>query len=124
MTSDKPQIDTIVVPARRPRFEDLFMGKSVWRAVPISKDKRDQLKYIAAYVTKPESKITHYAEVARCRENDKLGEEHKAIVEFQGLAKPIGPIPRLKGSKNNIRSSRYTTFEKLSRARNIDDLFK
>src|SRR5580693_849654 len=67
-------LDTIVVPAQQDGFDEVFIGENCWYAIRISGGMLSKIKYVAAYRTQPESKVTHYAPVARI---EPYGEEGK-----------------------------------------------
>lgn len=79
-----------------------------------------KIKFIAAYRTQPESKVTHYAPVARI---EPYGEEGKYKLIFSEHAKPVGPIPFADAPQGSMQGPRYTTLEKLLKARKLTDLF-
>lgn len=116
-------IDTIVVPARRKGFEEVFLGENCWHHVRISKSMIDRIKYVAAYQTAPTSAITHYAEVSKI---ERYKDTDKFIIYFKAQAQKIGPlnlVPKPKGKMTAPQASRYTTFEKLKSAKSLDDVF-
>ncbi len=119
-STDKGQPDTIVVPAQEEGFEETFLGEDCWYAIRISGGMLSKIKFIAAYRTQPESKITHYAPVARI---EPYGEEGKYKLIFSEHAKPVGPIPFGDAPKGSMQSPRYTTLQKLLKARKLTDLF-
>ena len=83
--------DTIIVPAKKDGFEEVFLGEDCWYAVRISGGMLDKIKHIAAYQTQPVSAITHYAPVSRI---EPYGESGKYKLVFSESAKPIGdPSP-------------------------------
>ena len=53
------ELDTIVVPANKEGFNEVFLGKNQWYAIRISSSMIDRIKYIAGYQTTPISAITH-----------------------------------------------------------------
>ena len=112
--------DTVVVPAQQDGFEEVFLGDNSWDAIRISGGMLPKIKYIAAYRTQPESKVTHYAPVARI---EPYGEQGKYKLIFAEPAKPIGPIPFADAPQGSMQSPRYTTFEKLKKAKKLMDLF-
>jgi hypothetical protein len=112
--------DTVVVPAQQDGFEKVFLGDNSWDAIRISGGMLPKIKYIAAYRTQPESKVTHYAPVARI---EPYGEQGKYRLIFAEPAKPIGPIPFADAPQGSMQSPRYTTFEKLMKAKKLTDLF-
>jgi hypothetical protein len=118
---DIEALDTIVVPARKEGFERSFVGKNYWFDVRMSSVMVERLKYIAAYQTAPISAITHYAEIARI---EKSRESAKYTLYFQDPAKPIGPIRQSKQRKVIPQAPRYTTLDRLLKAKTMDQVFE
>lgn len=112
--------DTVIVPAQREGFEKVFLGEDCWYAIRISGGMLSKIKFIAAYRTLPESRITHYAPVARI---EPYGEEGKYKLIFAEPAKPIGPILFADAPQGSMQGPRYTSFEKLLKAKKLTDLF-
>ncbi len=112
--------DTVVVPAQKDGFEKVFLGENCWRSIRIGGGMLTRIKYIAGYQTQPISAITHYAEVDRI---EPFGEGGKYKLLFKGNAQAIGPIPFADAPQGTMQGSRYTTFEKLLRAKKLTDLF-
>jgi hypothetical protein len=113
-------LDTIVVPAQQEGFDEVFLGENCWYAIRISGGMLSKIKYIAAYRTQPESKVTHYAPVARI---EPYGEEGKFKLFFAEPAKPVGPIPFGDAPQGSMQGPRYTSFDKLTKAQKLTDLF-
>ncbi len=115
------ELDTIVVPANEEGFNEVFLGKNQWYAIRVSSSMIDRIKYIAGYQTTPISAITHYAEVSKI---EKYKDTSKYIVYFKDSAKDIGPI-KLTTGKSGIapQAPRYTTYEKLIKAKKLEDIF-
>jgi len=114
-------LDTIVVPANEDGFNEVFLGQNCWYSIRISSAMIDRIKYIAGYQTAPISAITYYAEVQNIERYKDTG---RYIVYFKDKAKPIGPI-NIPDDKRNLapQSSRYTTIERLMKARTLKDIF-
>ncbi len=112
--------NTIVVPAQPDGFEKVFIGQNCWYAIRISGGMLPKIKYIAAYRTQPEMKVTHYAPVASI---EPYGEEGKYKLIFGEPAKPIGPIPFADAPQGSMQSPRYTTLDRLMKAKKLMDLF-
>ncbi|WP_157667334.1 hypothetical protein [Roseovarius mucosus] len=113
--------DTLVVPARPQGFQDVFLGQRKWTNIRLHKDKVQNIVYLAAYVTKPVSAITHYAEVERIENSEKEG---RYTIYFKGSPveiKHIG-IPKMFGI--GLQGPRYTTIEKLLAAHDLNSVFK
>jgi hypothetical protein len=118
--AERLQLDTVIVPAQQEGFEQVFLGENCWYAIRISGGMLPKIKYIAAYRTQPESKITHYAPVASI---EPYGEEGKYKLNFSEPAKSIGPIPFADAPSGSMQGPRYTSLSKLQTATKLTDLF-
>ena len=113
--------DTIVVPAKKEGFEQVFINENCWYAIRISGGMLDKIKYIASYQTKPVSAITHYAPVEKI---EPYGENNKYKVIFSQPAQLIeNPIPFGNATSGSMQGSRYTNFSKLMAAKTLSDIF-
>lgn len=118
---DYDKWDTIVVPARREGFQKVFKGENAWYAIRMSAAMQDRIKYIAAYQVYPICAITHIAEVKSIK---KYQNTDKYIVRFKGEAKEIKSIKLTKENPSIApQAPRYTIFEKLMKAKTMDDVF-
>jgi hypothetical protein len=115
----KGQPDTIIVPAQKDGFEKVFVGENSWWAIRIGGGMLSKIKYIAAYQSQPISAITHVAPVARI---EPYGDSGKYKLIFSESAKPIGPIPFGNAPLGTMQGPRYTTYEKLQKAKTVMDL--
>lgn len=113
--------DTIVVPAQKEGFEEVFLGEDCWYAIRISGGMLHKIKYIAAYQSQPISAITHAAPVDRI---EPYGDGGKYKVVFSEKAKPIGPIPFGDAPLGSMQGPRYTSYERLKSVRSVTDLFE
>jgi len=114
-------VDTIIVPAQEEGFNDVFLGENRWHEIRINTSMIPRIKYIAAYETAPNSYIRYYAEVASIEPWKDSG---KYVVNFKGSPEEITPIKLVKNGKVKApQSSRYTTFDKLIKAKNLDEVF-
>lgn len=117
---DDSEKNTIVVPAQKGGFEEVFLGENAWYAIRISGGMLDKIKYIASYQTAPISAITYYAEV---KSIETYGEEGKYKVNFKGNAtKLVSPI-KLGVGAMGLQSSRYTNIKKLLAAKIVSEAF-
>ena len=80
----------------------------------------EKIKYIAAYQSQPVSAITHYAPVDRI---EPYGEGGKYKVIFSTPAQKLGPIQFGDAPSGAMQGPRYTTFDKLTHAKMLKDLF-
>ena len=112
--------DTIIVPARKEGFDEVFLGQDCWYAIRISGGMLDKIKYIAGYQSRPVSAITHYAPVSRI---ESYGEAGKYKVIFSEKAKKVGPIPYDDAPTGTMQGPRYTSISKLKTATKLTDLF-
>lgn len=118
---DPDDLDTIVVPANKEGFDDVFLGENCWYSIRIGSKMTEQLKYIAAYQTKPISAITHIAEIAAI---EQFEDTNKYLVRFSGPAKAITNIPLGSSKKGSApQAPRYTTYKKLTEAKTLSEVF-
>jgi hypothetical protein len=113
------ELDTVIVPAQKEGFEQVFLGEDCWYAIRISGGMLGKIKYIAGYQTQPISAITHVAPVASI---EPYGEDGKYKLVFSEKAKPITPIPYGDAPSGAMQGPRYTSFAKLQTAKKLADL--
>lgn len=120
-TIDPSEINTIVVPAQDEGFQEVFIKQNCWYAIRIHSSMLSKIKYIAAYRVAPESAITHIAEVRSIKQ---WQESNKYILQFTEPAKEIGPIKLVpKSTVRAPQNSRYTSYDKLLKAKTLDEVF-
>jgi hypothetical protein len=115
------ELDTIVVPAQAEGFQSEFIENNCWYSIRISSSMLNRIKYIAAYQVAPISAITHVAEEAKI---EKYKDTNKYIVYFKDPAKEISHVlldTKKKGTAP--QAPRYTTYEKLMKAKVLSDVF-
>lgn len=120
---DPSEFDTVVVPAQEEGFQETFIGENRWYEIRMHSSMIPRIKYIAAYRTAPESAITH---VAKVKDIARWKNGAKYILNFSEPAKPIGPIrlvPKPNGIVKAPQSPRYTSYERLMRAKTLDEAF-
>jgi hypothetical protein len=116
----KPPLDAIIVPAKPEGFKEVFLGQDCWYQIRIAASMFDKIKWIAAYVGKPISAITHLAPVKHI---EPYGEEGKYRVVFIERAYAIGPIPLADAPKGSMQRPRYCNYQKLIVAKKFRDIF-
>ncbi len=114
------QNDTVVVPAQKDGFDQVFLGENCWYAIRISGGMLPKIKWIAAYQTQPISAITHIAKVSHI---EPYGEGGKYKLIFDGKAEKITPIPLKDAPRGSIQGPRYTIKSKLLKAKKVADAF-
>lgn len=118
---DVSEFDTIVVPAREDGFQETFLGEERWYAIRIHASMIPQIKYIAAYRVAPVSAITHWALV---KDIEPWVDTGKFVVNFVEAAREIGPIHLIPKSRvKALQNARYTSFDRMQRAKTLDDVF-
>ncbi|MFC1584542.1 hypothetical protein ACFL5V_03230 [Fibrobacterota bacterium] len=118
---DPSDFDTIVVPAREEGFDETFLGENRWYKIRIHGSMIPKIKYIAAYRVAPESSITHIAKVESIKQ---WPDSNKYVLNFAEPAKKIRPIKLVpKGRAKAPQAPRYTTYEQIQKAKNLDDVF-
>ena len=111
-------LDTIVVPARREGFQQVFIQQNAWWTIKIASHRLTEIKYIAAYQSAPVSAITHWAEVSHIEPH---GTEGKYALYFKAAAQQISPI-NLEGGQPP-QSPRYTNLQRLLQAKSMSQVF-
>lgn len=120
---DPDQIDTIIVPARDDGFKKVFMKENRWYAIRIHSSMLAKIKYIAAYQVAPVSAITHLAPVSKI---ERWEDTSKYVVNFSAPAHRITPISLASKGRSKGKapqSPRYTSYERLSSVKTIEELF-
>ncbi len=120
-TVDQSDIDTIVVPSRSEGFEETFLAENCWYAIRIHSTMIPKIKYIAAYRVAPISAITHIASV---RAIEQYKDTNKYILHFTEPATKIQPLKLVtKGKVKAPQAPRYTSYDKIQNATNLDEAF-
>ena len=120
---DPSALDTIVVPALEEGFQETFLGEKRFYAIRIHGSMIPRIKYIAVYQVAPVSAITHVAPVKNIELWKDTG---KYVLNLAEAAKAIGPlklVPKPNGIVTLLRSPRYTTYDRLMKATNLDEAF-
>ena len=107
--------DTIVVPARKKGFNDVFLKQGQWYAVRISPKRLSQVKYVAAYQVAPIGLVTHIAEVLSIEPY--LNSEKYRLI-FKGEPEKIRPVPK---GDTNIQGPIYVERSKLLVASSVKE---
>jgi len=115
------EVDTVVVPAREDGFKEVFLGENRWYEIRVHHSVIPRIKYIAAYQVAPVSAITHWAPVKNIEPWQDSG---KFVVNFAKPAREMKPIPLVPKSRvKALRNVRYASFDKLQRAKTLDEVF-
>ena len=118
---DQSELNTVVVPARKEGFEEVFKGEDKWYQIRLHGVMRPLIKYIASYQVAPISAITHIAPIQSI---EPWKDSRKYVVNFAEPAKEIGPISlKKKGRVKALQNLRYTTRERLESAKTLDDVW-
>ncbi|MDX2176230.1 MAG: hypothetical protein SF028_07140 [Candidatus Sumerlaeia bacterium] len=118
---DPAEIDTIVVPARKEGFDEVFLGENMWRAVRLHSSMVPRIRYLAMYQVAPVSAITHTAPVARI---DPWKDTGKYALYFSEPATEIKHLGLVRnGRVSPPQSPRYTSMAKLKKANSLDEVF-
>jgi len=115
------EVDTVVVPAQEDGFQEVFLGENRWYAIRMHHSIIPRIKYIAVYQVAPVSAITHWTLVKNIEPWRDTG---KFVVNFTEPAKEINPIHLVPKSRiKALQNIRYTSFDKLQRAKTLDEVF-
>lgn len=118
--STRDEVDTIIVPAMKEGFEEVFLRQNAWWAVRIGGGMIPLIKFVAAYQSQPVSAVTHVAPVASI---EPYGEDGKYKLIFSEPAKQIGPIPFSGATSGSMQGPRYTSYARLLTAKKLSELF-
>ncbi|HFI0422238.1 TPA: ATP-binding protein, partial [Streptococcus suis] len=112
--------DTIIVSSKKEGFET-FTKENRWYSISIKDSKIPYLKYIAAYVGRDVSAITHVAKISQIVESPYVVD--KKLIDFEGEAWELdNKINRGDNPNLAIQGIKYTNYNKLLEARAISDL--
>ncbi len=116
----KSNFDTVVYPSDCDGLKTL-KEENKWYYVRINQEYIPKIKYLALYLGHPTSQITHYATV-----NDYeplvVDGKVKYIVHIKDIKKLTNPIVLGDTNPLGTRSPKYTTLEKLKKAKQYSDL--
>lgn len=114
--------DTAIFPAKVEGFNEVFLGEDQWHYVRLQQDKVEHIKYVACYVGKPVSAITHFAKV-KSIEPITVDGKSKYIIKFEDKAKKLeNPVVLGKISSAAVRANRYVMLNQLLEAKEYGDL--
>lgn len=119
---DNDCFDTIVCPAQMgDEYRQAFFNEREWRFVRVAQQKLDKIKYVALYVSAPQSTISHYAKVAEFV-YDEARKKYRIKLDGDPIQLP-NPVPLGSTSPLAVRSPKYTTLQKLFTASEFKDLY-
>ena len=111
--------DTLVVSARVESFFNVFIAEQAWYPIRIDDRRKLDLKWICVYQNSPVRAITHYAEITEIANYLETG-RYRIV-----FSKPIElPTPITLDMENGLtmQGQKYTTLNRILRAKSISDL--
>ena len=115
--------DTVIYPGYQDGFQEVFLKEHKWYYVRIRKENIEKVKYVAIYVGRPQSGITHYAKVKKDGYTPSKRYPNKYLIELEGEPIPLNRKIELGNvSAASLRAPKYTTLEKLLQAQTVADL--
>ena len=116
-----PEIDTIVCPAQKEGFNDVFLRENRWFEIRINPERIPKIKYIAMYESKPIAAIRYVGKVKEIKPYKNSG---KYEVVLEGPATKIKPI-KLSSENPNLapQAPRYTIKTLIDKASTLEDIF-
>ena len=119
-TGEAVGFDTVVCAAFEDGFKHAYKENNAWWEIRLSQQAREKLKYLAIYEKAPIAHISHYAEIERIEPYKDTG---KYILYLKNK-KTIKPIKLSTGKKGEApQAPRYTTLNKLLKAKTISELW-
>lgn len=119
--SKDTDFDTVIYPSDYTGI-DTLINERKWYYVRINREYISRVKYIALYLGNPTSRITHYAKVKNYVP-EVINGKTKYTIYIDGDVIPLETPVKL-GDTNplGVRSPKYTTLEKLKKAKEFSDL--
>ena len=115
------EVDTLVCPANKDGFNEVFLNENRWFAVRINPDRVKKIKYLAMYETRPVSAIRYIGTVKDIRLYKNTG---KYEIVLDGRPTKIGPIRATKDTSHLIpQAPRYTMKNLIEKASTLADIF-
>lgn len=112
----------VVYPGHEDGFQQEFLKKHQWYPVRINASNIDKVEYIAIYISKPISAITHYAKVIEYQSLKNYPGKYNVLLDQHQIIELDHPVPLGNCSPVATRSPKYTTLEKLKKAKSFGDL--
>jgi len=119
-TGKAVDFDTVVCAALEDGFKHAYMENNAWWEIRLSQKAREKLKYLAIYEKAPIAHISHYAEIERIEPYKDTG-KYILYLKNKKTVKPIKLSGKAKGEAP--QAPRYTTLEKLLKAKSISELW-
>lgn len=120
-TSLENEFDTVIYPGYEDGFNEAFIREKQWYYVRIRKENIKKVKYVAIYIGKPKSRITHYAKVKEYTPSKRYPDKY--LIQLDGDPIELKNAIKLgSSSAASLRAPKYTTLEKLLQAKEVADL--
>jgi len=119
-TGQAIDFDTVVCAAFEEGFKRAYIENNAWWEIRLSQEAREKLKYLAIYEQEPVAHISHYAEIDNIEPYKDTGK----FILYLKNKKTVKPIPLGTGKKGEApQAPRYTTLEKLLKAKIVSELW-
>jgi len=112
--------DTVVCAAFEDGFKHAYVENNAWWEIRLSQKARENLKYLAIYEKAPVAHISHYAEIEKIEPYKDTG-KYILYLKNKKTVKPIKLSGKAKGEAP--QAPRYTTLEKLLKAKSVSELW-
>lgn len=121
-TKKTANYNLVIYPGHEDGFKQEFLDNNQWYPVRINASNIDKVEYIAIYISKPTSAITHYAKVLGYQSLKDYPGKYNVLLDKNKIIKLDNPVPLGNCSPVATRSPKYTTLEKLKKAKSFSDL--
>lgn len=121
-TKKANDFNLVVYPGHEDGFQESFLKEHRWYPVRIHVDNIDKVDYIAIYLSKPISAITHYAKVLEYKPSEDFPGKYVVYLDKNEIVELENPVPLGTCSPVATRSPKYTTLDKLKNAKSFSDL--
>lgn len=120
-TGEAVDFDMVVCAAFEDGFKHAYLENNAWWAIRLSQEAREKLRYLAIYEKAPIAHISHYSEIERIE----LYKDTGKYILYLKNKKTVKPIKLGTGKKGEApQAPRYTTLEKLLKAKTISELWR
>jgi hypothetical protein len=121
-STSSDEYDTVVCAAYEDGFRQAYQESNAWWAIRLSQEAQEKLKYLAIYQKWPIGEVRHYAEIDSIEPYKDTG-KFKLYLKNKKIIPPIKlDVPYKRGVAP--QGPRFTTVEKILKAKKVTDLWK
>ncbi len=116
------EFDTIVCPANKQGFKDVFLGEDRWYAIRMSPSIIPQIRYVAMYETAPVSAIRWIGIIKEIKPYKDTAKYEIILIDKKQI-KPIKLTPEETKKGYAPQGPRYSKMDLIKKAKKMSDIF-